>query len=109
MGGLGKKLVDVSEGDDMGSVVFVDQAFCRDWPMCPMAVAMECGGYLRTSLEVNPGNLVTCFISSDVQSVERAGENKAACAKATRDGRHWQKRWWASVGFVKQRDEQGAQ
>jgi hypothetical protein len=51
--------------------------------MWPMVVAMNFGGFLRTSLEVSPGKPVTWFMSSAVKIVERAGENRAACAKAT--------------------------
>ena len=51
--------------------------------MCPLTIATEVGGCLVNDLDVRPGKFGRKPQSSAWCSVERAGEKRVACAKAT--------------------------
>ena len=52
--------------------------------MCPLVVAALCGGYFLSDCSVNPGKSeMKPFLTASL-SVARVGENKQACAYATR-------------------------
>ena len=51
---------------------------------CPMAVASNAGGKRVSVALASPGNGGRNPLRSAIQSVEMAGENRAACAKATK-------------------------
>ena len=52
--------------------------------MCPLIIATEWGGDFVRVLDVRPMKLGRYPRSSAALSVDNAGENKAACANATR-------------------------
>ena len=51
--------------------------------MCPLAIAVDRGGYFLRVVVVRPGKLVMKFFFNALSNVDNAGENKAAWAKAT--------------------------
>jgi hypothetical protein len=67
-----------------GSVApLVERVFLRSWSRWPLIIAEDRGGYLRKLADVNPGRLKRKFLSIALARVDNAGENIAACAKAT--------------------------
>jgi hypothetical protein len=75
--------VVVSSASSGSSFGLAERWFLRDWSVCLMDTVTDLGEYLRTSLEFNPGNPVTCFMSSAVHNVDKEGENNTACANET--------------------------
>ena len=49
------------------------------WFKCPCTVATEFGKYLRTRLDVNPGNYWKLFLSMSYIHVDGTGMNSTSC------------------------------
>jgi hypothetical protein len=62
----------------------VERWFWRVWSRWPLIIALDRGGCLRRSVGVMPGKLVMKPLRRARCKVDKAGENKAAWAKATR-------------------------
>jgi hypothetical protein len=78
-------LSSVQSGESLGgtrATGCVERRFFLVKSKCPLCIATDCGGYLRTSLDVSLGHVVKRPTSIVVHLVDRAGEKQKACRLA---------------------------
>ena len=76
--------VKSKNGSSGTSFGLVDLMFFLCCLICPLAVAVDAGGYFRSASKVKPGKLVKKFLLSAFSNVDSAGEYRAAWEKVIR-------------------------